>query len=169
MDAILYLIPLMIKTTMPRVSQQQAKQTKQRILDASLDIVLNDGVTALTFTNIADKAQVGRSNINNHFKKKNDLLTELRPQLAQIIIQSLDFRSTEHFYNSWVDAIQTKQQFCRAIDTAESFFDNESGIDGLKKLFPVDELNVENTIYMAIGYALVNLPKYLTPPDLEKL
>jgi len=168
MDDILYLIPLIINTIMPRVSQLQAKQTKQRILDASLDIVLNEGVSALTFTNIADKAQVGRSNINNHFRKKNDLLIELRPQLAQVIIQSLDFSSTECFYSSWVNAIQTTQPFCRAIDTAESFFDNESGIDGLKKLFPVDEPNVENTIYMAIGYALVNLPRYLTTPALEK-
>lgn len=154
---------------MPRVSQLQAKKTKQRILDASLDIVLNEGIIALTFTNIAHKAHIGRSNINNHFKKKHDLLAELRPVLASIITQSLDFSSTHHFYNSWVAAMKTNKQFCRAIACAESFFNNEEGMTGLKKLFKTNEPNVEDTLYMAIGYALVNLPTHLTDYPLEKL
>lgn len=154
---------------MPRVSQQHAAQTKQRIIDAALNIVLNHGIEALTFTNIANKAHVGRSNINSHFKKKHDLILELRPLLSNVILKPLRFSSVDDFYLSWQQAIKTNREFCRAISVAEIFFDNEQGVVGLKKLFKAGEPNVENTIYMAIGYALVNLPKYLPNNPLEKL
>lgn len=154
---------------MPRVSQHQATLTKQRIIDAALNIVLNNGLDALTFTNIANKAEIGRSNINNHFKKKHDLIGELRPLLANVIVKPLRFTSTDDFYLSWQQAIKTNREFGHAISVAEPFFSQEQGIAGLKNLFKPGEPNVENTIYMAIGYALVNLPKYLSNYPLEEL
>ena len=154
---------------MPRVSQHQATLTRQRIVDASLNIVLNHGVDALTFTNIASKANIGRSNINSHFNKKQNIVAALRPMLANVIITPLCFNSAADFYLSWQEAICNNKKFCHAINFAQPLFDNEQGIEDLKKLFKANEPNVENTIYMAIGYAFINLPKYLSNHPLEEL
>ncbi|MCG7530677.1 TetR family transcriptional regulator [Psychrobium sp. MM17-31] len=146
---------------MPKVSQQQAQLTRQRIIDCALEILLSQGVSALTFTNLANKAAIGRSSINAHFKKKDDLLAELRPQISIIIRDALCFDNPDVFYDSWVSAIKSNHQFRQAIDNAKWFVDTDTGIERLIASFKSGTREeIEKTIYTAMGYALVNLPKY---------
>lgn len=156
---------------MPKVSQQQAQLTRQRIIDCALEILLSQGVSALTFTNLANKAAIGRSSINAHFKKKDDLLAELRPQISTIIRQALCFDSVEEFYNSWVHSIESSHQFRQAIDNASFFVETDTGIENMIALFKSGSREeIEKTIYTAMGYAIVHLPKYQpTPIPTEEL
>ncbi|MCG6278747.1 TetR/AcrR family transcriptional regulator [Vibrio vulnificus] len=79
-----------------------AKKTHQNIIDASFKILLLEGYEHLTYTHIAEKTGVSRSCVNGHFKKKEELLDELKPKAVEHIIQALEFSSPEAFYLSWV-------------------------------------------------------------------
>ncbi|WP_435276550.1 TetR/AcrR family transcriptional regulator [Psychrobium sp. nBUS_13] len=145
---------------MPKVSQQQAQITRQRIIDCALEIILSSGIESLTFSNLAKQAQIGRSTINGHFSKKNDLLMALQPRLVSIIDENLCFDSADDFYNSWVHAIKSNQEFRQVIKVTGAFFDNDTGIAGLMRRFPSPDEDTEKAIYTAMGYAIVHLPKY---------
>jgi len=145
---------------MPKVSQQQAQITRQRIIDCALEIILSSGIESLTFSNLAKQAGIGRSTINGHFSRKNDLLMVLQPRLVSILDENLCFDSADDFYRSWVHAIKSNQEFRQAIKTMEAFFDNDTGISGLMRRFPSPDEETEKAIYTAMGYAIVHLPKY---------
>lgn len=144
---------------MPRVSQEKAAQTRQKIIQAALRILIEQGEGALTFTNIAKEVGIARSGINGHFRKKSDLIDTIRPQISEIIIQQLDFTSANHFYDSWVHAIKTSLKFRNTISHAKIVFSTAAGINGLKELLEGDD-EAERYILMAIGYAVVYLPEY---------
>lgn len=144
---------------MPRVSQEKAAQTRQKIIQAALNILIEQGEDALTFTNLAKEVGIARSGINCHFKKKCDLIDTIRPQISEIIMQELDFTSAKNFYDSWVNAIKTSRKFRNTISHAEIVFSTTAGIAGLKKSLGGDD-EAERYILMAIGYAVVYLPDY---------
>ncbi|VUD58464.1 Fatty acid metabolism regulator protein [Thalassocella blandensis] len=52
-----------------------AVKTKQKILDAAVEILLESGFHAMTQTRIAQTAGVSQGNLTYHFPKKYDLLT----------------------------------------------------------------------------------------------
>lgn len=145
---------------MPRVSQKESEKTRLKIIDVALELLLSQGLEALTFTNIATKAEIGRSSINGHFKKKHDLLDALRPQLIDIVNSALDYSSAHNFYQSWVLAIQTNTKFRHTIANMESLVSKEMGLPGLIKLIDDDPKQSEKYIYMAIGYAVINIANY---------
>ena len=62
----------LMEKEMPRVSQEVAKQTRKRIIESAIKIVTLEGSKHLTFSNIAKKAEISRSGINCHFKRKED-------------------------------------------------------------------------------------------------
>ena len=55
---------------MPRVSKEESDLTKQKIIQVSIDIVLEEGYEHLTFSNIALRANISRSGTNAHFKQR---------------------------------------------------------------------------------------------------
>lgn len=145
---------------MPKVSQKDALKTRARIVEVAFNLLLEQGYNALTFTNIANAANIGRSSINGHFKKKQDLMDELRPQISDCINQHIDFSSAKAFYASWVLAIQNNQAFRQLINGLDILISSDEGVAGLKDRLPDDEQIAQKYIYMAIGYAVVNLPHY---------
>ena len=145
---------------MPRVSQIEAQKTREKIIQVTLNLLISEGFEALTFTRIAQNANIGRSSINNHFKKKQDLLDEIRPHITKMIEQRLDFSHGEKFYASWVLAIEQDREFRKIIKGLDIMISSDAGITGLKDRFQEDKQNAEKFIYMAIGYAIVNLPHF---------
>lgn len=146
---------------MPRVSQQQARITRQRIIESALHIILNEGIDSLTFSHLANKANIARSGINGHFKKKSDIIQAVHPRLSAIIYDALDFSSPNTFYDSWTHAIVNNHIFRQAISSTDAFVDTDTGINSLIKAFKSGAReDIEKTIYMAMGYAIVHLPKY---------
>jgi len=145
---------------MPRVSQKEAQKTRAKIIDVALQLISLDGFSALTFTNIAKAAKIGRSSINNHFKKKQDLIDALRPLIASMVEQRLNFSSGQAFYDSWVFAIEHDGEFRKVINGLSIVINSDAGVDGLKKRIEGDPDVAEQFIYMAIGYAVVNLSHY---------
>ncbi|WP_158135692.1 TetR/AcrR family transcriptional regulator [Vibrio navarrensis] len=142
---------------MPRVSRAVAQQTRQNIIDTSFKILLLEGYENLTFTHIAEKTGISRSGVNGHFKRKEDLLEELKPKAVELVIQSLEFSSPEDFYRSWVKAVREDRMFRNLIQNVGEIICTEKGRTRLTRLIQGDEEEVERVVYMAIGYAVVNI------------
>ena len=145
---------------MPKVSQKEAQKTRERIIQVTLNLLISEGFEALTFTRIAQNTNIGRSSINSHFKKKQDLLDEIRPHITKIIEQRLDFSNGEKIYVSWVLAIEQDREFRKVINGLDIMISSDVGITGLTERLQEDKHNSEKFIYMAIGYAIVNLPHF---------
>ncbi|PSV46193.1 TetR family transcriptional regulator [Photobacterium indicum] len=157
-----YILQAVCGKKMPRVSQKVALQTRKRIIEAALDIVVNQGSENLTFSILAKKADISRSGINSHFKLKSDLMSEIRPQIASRIQMRLNYSSPEDFYMSWTKAVDTDVEFCRLIIASGAFIKEQDGFESLIKT--ISSSNIEITkmyIYQAIGYAVVNIEQTL--------
>ncbi|QFT13543.1 TetR family transcriptional regulator [Vibrio sp. THAF190c] len=141
---------------MPRVSQAVAKQTRQNIIDATIKIITLEGAEMLTFSHIAKKANISRSGINCHFKRKEDLLAEVEPILAERVSQALDFSSPEAFFASFKLAVDEDRMFRNLIKNTGQVFEKSKGHGELLEIINGDPEEVKNAVYMAIGYAVVH-------------
>ncbi|MGF1761204.1 TetR/AcrR family transcriptional regulator [Photobacterium sagamiensis] len=156
---------------MPRVSQAVAAKTRQKIIEVSFDIAMNDGFDNLTFSTIAKRVGIARSGINAHFKLKADLINELTPLFAEIIERPLIFTSPDAFFTSWVYAIHHEPEFVKAISQSEAIISPKKGVKGLFGKIAGDPKEVERCIYLSIGYAVVHLsqeePEFAEQPNKE--
>ena len=146
---------------MPRVSQEVAKQTRQRIISSAIQIVTLEGSQNLTFSNLAKKAGISRSGINCHFKRKEDLMDEIRPVLAERVEQALDFSSPDNFFQSWRNAVDNDRMFRNLITKIDYIIDGKTGTASLIRKIQGDKDEVLRTTYMAIGYAVIHI-RYIT-------
>lgn len=142
---------------MPRVSQEVARQTRQRIIESAIKIITLEGGEHLTFSNIAKKANISRSGINCHFKRKEDLMDEIRPILSERVEQALDFSSPDNFFLSWRNAVDNDRMFRNLISKLGYVIDGKTGAAGLIGKIQGDEEEVIKTTYMAIGYAVIHI------------
>ncbi|MCG8573122.1 MAG: TetR/AcrR family transcriptional regulator [Spirochaetes bacterium] len=62
---------------MPGLREEKKKFVRSKILDAALEIFLNEGYAAATTKKIACKADIGEGTIYNHFKSKREILITL--------------------------------------------------------------------------------------------
>ncbi len=147
----------LMEKEMPRVSQQVAKQTRKRIIESAIKIVTLEGSKHLTFSNIAKKADISRSGINCHFKRKEDLMDEIRPVLAERVEQALDFSSPDNFFQSWRNAVDNDRMFRNLIANLEYVIDGKTGTASLIEKIQGDKEEVIKTTYMAIGYAVIHI------------
>ncbi len=141
---------------MPRVTQAQAQKTREKIIKSAYEIIINQGGDKLTFSRIAAHANIGKSGVTTHFKKKEDLLEELAPFLERRIASHLSFNSIEEFYSSWKDAVDNSDEF---LNIAMSIQNNYTSLVRLKRYFShsEDPEKVSAIIYMAVGYAITAL------------
>ncbi len=145
---------------MPRVSQEVSQQTRKRIIDSAFDIVLKQGITGLTFTNLAKAAHISRSGINAHFKKKEDILKEIEPLMVRIITNCVDFSSPEKFWDSWVYHIDNSEQFRNVLEHIEGFVHGKVSFNNFVAAIQGDRDECTKVAYQAAGYAAVNIPHY---------
>lgn len=150
---------------MPRVSQEVSQQTRKRIIDSAFNIVLKQGISGLTFTNLAKEAGISRSGINAHFKKKEDILKEIEPLMIKIITTRLDFSSPDKFWDSWVYHIDNSEQFRNAIEHIEGFVYGKESFDKFVETIQGDRNECTKVAYQAAGYAAVNIPHYKSLDD----
>ncbi|MEZ8104746.1 MULTISPECIES: TetR/AcrR family transcriptional regulator [Vibrio] len=143
---------------MPRVSQAEAKLTRQRIINASLKIVVEDGIAELSFANIAKKAKISRSGINAHFKRKENIYEELRPILKGMILEPLDISSPEMFLDSWIKVIDEDQAYRKMLVNSDRVMGGQRAASDLLTIIEGDRTAVRDAVYYALGYALVNYP-----------
>lgn len=142
---------------MPRVSQAEAKKTRQAILDAAFKILLLEGHEHLTYTRVAEKTGVSRSCVNGHFKRKEALLDELKPKAFEHIIQALEFSSADDFYRSWLTAVNEDRMFRNLIQNVGEMICSPDGRRALLERILGDSIEAEKALYMAIGYAVVHI------------
>ncbi|MDN3697273.1 TetR/AcrR family transcriptional regulator [Vibrio cortegadensis] len=143
---------------MPKVSQTEAKRTKQRIIKASLKIVVEEGVSELSFANIANKAKVSRSGINAHFKRKEHIYDSLRPIIREMILKPLDVSSPQQFLESWIKVLDSDPDYRMMLTKSDRILGGGKAIADLLDIIEGDAEDVREVVYYGIGYALVNYP-----------
>jgi AcrR family transcriptional regulator len=82
---------------------QQRAATRQSIIDATIDCLVEDGYVALTTRRVAERAGIAQSTLMHHFETREALLVEAVTQvalrLAEQALERIDlaaFRSPEH-------------------------------------------------------------------------
>lgn len=74
---------------MARKTKQQARETRQLILDVALRLFSQQGVSSTSLATIAKAAGVTRGAIYWHFKNKSDLFNEIWEQTPVLAISKL--------------------------------------------------------------------------------
>jgi AcrR family transcriptional regulator len=83
----------MIDETAPRrpTRAQQRAATRQAIIDATVDCLVEDGYAALTTRRVAERAGIAQSTVMHHFATRETLLVEAVTQVAiQLAERALD-------------------------------------------------------------------------------
>jgi AcrR family transcriptional regulator len=84
------------------------KNTKEIILNTSLELFNSYGLSKVTLRTIAKKMEISQGNLNYHFKKRNDIIEELYFQLVKNIDKSmLDLQQSKDVLQLMVDISQT--------------------------------------------------------------
>jgi AcrR family transcriptional regulator len=90
-------------TRAPRTRAQQRAATRQSIIDATIDCLMQDGYAALTTRRAAERAGIAQSTVMHHFATREALLVEAVEQvalrLAEQSLQRIDLaalRTPEH-------------------------------------------------------------------------
>ena len=114
----------------------------------------------LTFSHIAKKANISRSGINCHFKKKEELIAEIRPILEDRVKQALDFDSPTAFYKSWQIALASDRMFRNLVKSLGAIQSSTNGENDLVGLIKGDPKEVQQMVYMIIGYTTIHINDY---------
>lgn len=146
---------------MAKSTVEEAAITRQKIIDAAMEITLSDGFESATLGNIAKKVGISRSGVNCHFAKKVDIARAIEPSIIQAIHSTIDFRSCETFSKTWIDAINTNQMFRGCISSLGAVIPPDEGFDSMVKLIEDDSSRgeKESIVYQCIGYALVEIQR----------
>ncbi|MCL1058782.1 TetR/AcrR family transcriptional regulator [Shewanella gelidimarina] len=94
---------------MPKRSRAETKQTIEQITAAALQQMLNMGYDAMSYSTLSQATGISRTGISHHFPYKADFLTLLEPKLGALLIEDLDFSTTESLQKSWLCALETPQ------------------------------------------------------------
>jgi AcrR family transcriptional regulator len=111
-------------------------ETKQKIIQATLDVIEEKSISGVRMRNIAEKAGLFQSNLHYYYKSKNDLLLDAQKEVANRCIEiRKDVKSTtENTLESQLDVfIKQKLQFIKKetkFDYAEIDFWIESRFNG---------------------------------------
>lgn len=80
---------------------EKAMKTKERILNASLALLNEQGVAKVSTNAIADAADLSVGNLYYHFKNKDDILMALFSQFEQSIAGLLEVEQQDYSLETW--------------------------------------------------------------------
>lgn len=95
---------------MARKTKAEALETRQRIMDAAVDVFFEKGVAHTTLDDIAQAAGVTRGAIYWHFKNKLDVFSTLYVNLHTALLDDVVKRESASS-----DVLQTHREFCLAL------------------------------------------------------
>lgn len=144
---------------MPKVSQAVAKETRRRIIRCSFEIVLKQGEDALSFLSIAKVANISRSGIGSHFKRKEYLINEIRPMLEVLILEPLDLSSPDKFLKSWIKVIDGDANYRQLLINCKNIMESAGGAKNLINMIQGDKKEVKDALCYAVGYATIFYPE----------
>ena len=80
----------------PRSSQTRGVRTREKILDAVLELVGLEGPSAVTYRAVADRAGVGQGVMTYHFASRRELLSAaVRLHLERLRVNAIEFPIAE--------------------------------------------------------------------------
>ena len=97
---------------MAKVTPEQALRTRQRILDAVIQCLLDPqvGYDKMTYTRLQAMTGISRGGILNHFGKKEQFISALDGEIFDTVLDELDLSSREAF-NASFEIAMTRPTF----------------------------------------------------------
>jgi len=116
------------------------ENSQERILEATLEVLVETGFSNLSFSKIADEADISKSLISYHFNSKKELVTELLNWLTEIALSDkVDQKSGEDDLDYMIRILLPEDKFKRKVQ--RSMFElgtisphNEEIAERLRKL-----------------------------------
>ncbi|AJR05117.1 TetR/AcrR family transcriptional regulator [Photobacterium gaetbulicola] len=92
---------------MAKVTPEEALKTRQRILDAVIQCLLDPqvGYEKMTYTRLQTMTGISRGGILNHFGKKEHFLLALDGRIFNTVLNELDLSSRDAFSSSFESAL----------------------------------------------------------------
>jgi AcrR family transcriptional regulator len=81
-----------------RTQEERSAETRARLIEAALDLLVERGYATVTETEIAKRAGVTRGALNHHFPSKDDLIAQ----------------AVDHLLRGWIDEIRQVAELVRA-------------------------------------------------------
>ena len=97
-----------------RTQEERSAETRARLIDATLDLLVDRGYALATTTDIAKRAGVTRGALNHHFSSKDDLVVQ----------------SVNHLLREWIGEIRQVAELVKAGSLSLSAF-----VDRMWELF----------------------------------
>ena len=146
--------------TMAKVTPEQALKTRQRILDAVIQCLLDPqiGYEKMTYTRLQTMTGISRGGILNHFGKKAAFISALDGTIFNTVLNELDLSSREAFNASFEVAI-TRPSFHAVLQLLISNASHHVAIGHAKQAW----LELEQLIEEKLGAEAKNddLPRLL--------
>ncbi|MDR9853674.1 TetR/AcrR family transcriptional regulator [Paenibacillus sp. VCA1] len=105
----------------PRVTR-----TRRLLMDALTELIVEEGVDAITIRDIVRKAEVNRSTFYLHFRDKQDILDQMQDDILNELAQTLKFptyyEEALHDYKSSKKPIQSHVTMFEHIQKHASFY-----------------------------------------------
>lgn len=98
----------MSSTRTPRTQGERSERTQKKLIDATIDIIIEEGISRVRVQKIAQRAGVSSGALQHHFKTKEDLLYEAHDRIFYDVTVPLDVDGS----------LRTLRERCRfAVDT----------------------------------------------------
>ncbi|MDC5839392.1 hypothetical protein [Vibrio europaeus] len=103
---------------MARITVQEREKKKAELDTIVLSIFWNEGIEALTYARVAELYNTSRGAIQRYYPSQNDFYTSMKGKVMPLMMEKLDWSSSDAFYQSWINALSDKDdiRFQRVIE-----------------------------------------------------
>ncbi len=107
---------------MAKITAEQRLQKKNELDDIVLSIFWERGWSAISYALVAERYGCSRGAIQRYYPSHSDFSQALKGKVLPLILQNLDWSSSERFYCSWVEELESEDQKFRRV--MELLFNN---------------------------------------------
>ncbi len=103
---------------MARITAEEKAHKQEELNNIILDIFWNEGLHAVTYTEIAKRFGTTKSAIQRYFPSSDHFPLAWQGKIGPIMMEKLDWSSKEAFIDSWMEALSDKEdrRFFRIVE-----------------------------------------------------
>jgi AcrR family transcriptional regulator len=125
----------MARTVVP----EKVEEAKERILSASIDLILESGLAGFTLSQVADRAGITKAAIYWYYKNKEELLNAMTASIKSLFFEeakqiAMQPTTPKHKIGSLIRSLQDSATHKRCFLLVKVFLELFSLDDGIKKL-----------------------------------
>ena len=107
---------------MAKITAEQRLRKKNELDDVVLSIFWEYGWNAISYASVAKRYGCSRGAIQRYYPSHDDFSQALKGKVLPLILQNLDWSSSQKFYRSWIEQLNGEDQKFRRV--MELLFNN---------------------------------------------